>query len=82
VRTRVDEISTLGRNTQGVTLIRVLEDEKLVSIERIQEPEDVPEFEEDDGNRVDPMDVSVADESSVVDAADDELPADDESPEA
>jgi DNA gyrase subunit A len=38
VRTRVDEISTLGRNTQGVTLIRVVDDEKLVSIERIQEP--------------------------------------------
>ena len=38
VRTRVEEISTLGRNTQGVTLIRVAEDEKLVSIERIAEP--------------------------------------------
>jgi len=38
VRTGVDEISTLGRNTQGVTLIRVVDDEKLVSIERIQEP--------------------------------------------
>jgi DNA gyrase subunit A len=38
VRTRVEEISTLGRNTQGVTLIRVADDEKLVSIERIQEP--------------------------------------------
>jgi hypothetical protein len=60
----------------------VLEDEKLVSIERIQEPEDVPEFEEDDGNRVDPIDVAdVADESSPVDT-DDEPPADDESPEA
>ena len=38
VRTRVEEISTLGRNTQGVTLIRVADDEKLVSIERIEEP--------------------------------------------
>lgn len=38
VRTRVDEISTLGRNTQGVTLIKVAGDEKLVSIERIEEP--------------------------------------------
>jgi DNA gyrase subunit A len=40
VRTRVDEISTLGRNTQGVTLIRVAEDEKLVSLERIDEPDE------------------------------------------
>ncbi|EAR07751.1 DNA gyrase subunit A [Reinekea blandensis] len=43
VRTRVDEISSLGRNTQGVKLIRVADDEKLVSIERIEEPEDVVE---------------------------------------
>lgn len=38
VRTGVEGISTLGRNTQGVTLIRVSGDEKLVSIERIAEP--------------------------------------------
>lgn len=38
VRTSVEGISTLGRNTQGVTLIRVNGDEKLVSIERIAEP--------------------------------------------
>lgn len=37
VRTRVEEISVQGRSTQGVMLIRVAEDEKLVSIERIQE---------------------------------------------
>lgn len=37
VRTRVEEISVQGRSTQGVMLIRIAEDEKLVSIERIQE---------------------------------------------
>ena len=37
VRTRVDEISLQGRDTQGVTLIRVAEDEKLVGVERIEE---------------------------------------------
>jgi DNA gyrase subunit A len=36
VRTRTDEISTLGRNTQGVTLIRLSEEEKLVSLARIE----------------------------------------------
>ncbi|MEJ2042798.1 MAG: DNA gyrase subunit A [Reinekea sp.] len=41
VRTRISEISTLGRNTQGVKLIRIAEDEKLVRIERIEEPEEV-----------------------------------------
>ena len=42
VRTSVEEISTLGRNTQGVTLIRLRKDEKLVGLERIQ-PEDAEE---------------------------------------
>ncbi|MCR6662195.1 MAG: DNA gyrase subunit A [Luteimonas sp.] len=35
VRTRAAEISQVGRNTQGVTLIRVAEDESLQAIERI-----------------------------------------------
>ena len=36
VRTRVSEISTLGRNTQGVTLIRLADSENLVGLARIQ----------------------------------------------
>ncbi len=36
VRTPVDEISLLGRNTQGVRLIRLDEGERLVGIERIE----------------------------------------------
>src|SRR5437016_6707166 len=42
VRTPVDEISVLGRNTQGVRLIRLAEGERLVGIERI-ESLDAPE---------------------------------------
>ncbi|MFO3722722.1 DNA gyrase subunit A [Pseudomonas sp. HLMP] len=38
VRTRVGEVSSLGRNTQGVTLIKLATDETLVGVERIQEP--------------------------------------------
>ena len=35
VRTRVSEVSQLSRNTQGVTLIRLPSDEKLVSVVRL-----------------------------------------------
>ncbi|MCB1648143.1 MAG: DNA gyrase subunit A [Gammaproteobacteria bacterium] len=40
VRTRVEEVSVLGRNTQGVRLIKLKSDEKLVGLERVEEPED------------------------------------------
>ena len=40
VRTGGDGISELGRNTQGVTLIRVNTDERLVSVARIEEPDE------------------------------------------
>jgi DNA gyrase subunit A len=36
VRTPVEEVSVLGRNTQGVRLIRLAEGERLVGIERIE----------------------------------------------
>ena len=38
VRTRTDEVSILGRNTQGVRVIRTKEGEVLVGVERIDEP--------------------------------------------
>lgn len=44
VRTRVDEISSQSRNTQGVTLIRLSKDEHLVGIERVQEPSDTDDL--------------------------------------
>ncbi|MHA7881370.1 MAG: DNA gyrase subunit A [Saccharospirillum sp.] len=40
VRTTVEGISVLSRNTQGVKLIRLADDERLVSIERIEEPDE------------------------------------------
>ncbi|KOY60958.1 DNA gyrase subunit A [Photorhabdus heterorhabditis] len=40
VRTRVSEVSVVGRNTQGVTLIRTAQDEKVVGLQRVAEPED------------------------------------------
>ncbi len=40
VRTRVSEISCQGRNTQGVTLIRLSNEERLVGVERVVEDDD------------------------------------------
>ena len=45
VRTRADEVSILGRNTQGVRVIRTKEGEHLVGVERIDEPAEDQEFE-------------------------------------
>jgi DNA gyrase subunit A len=45
VRTRVNEVSVIGRNTQGVRLIRTAEDEHVVALQRIDEIEDVVALE-------------------------------------
>jgi DNA gyrase subunit A len=47
VRTRVEEVSSLGRNTQGVVLIRLGGDEHLVGIERVDAIDDEDDDEED-----------------------------------
>ena len=48
VRTRSTEISVVGRNTQGVRLIRLTKDEKLVQLARVCETEtDDEEIDED-----------------------------------
>jgi DNA gyrase subunit A len=41
VRTRVEEVSTVGRNTQGVRLIRTIEGERVVGLQRIDEIEEL-----------------------------------------
>ncbi len=40
IRASVDEVRVMGRNTQGVMLIRLSEGEKLVEIERVEKLED------------------------------------------
>ena len=48
VRARANDVSIIGRNTQGVTLIKIAKGEKLVSIAKIAETEDesgIPEEE-------------------------------------
>ncbi|HEX5207690.1 MAG TPA: DNA gyrase subunit A [Steroidobacteraceae bacterium] len=49
VRTAVDEVSVLGRNTQGVRLIRLSDGERLVGIERIESLEGEPAEESGSG---------------------------------
>lgn len=49
VRTRTDEISTSGRNTQGVRLIRLANEELLVGVQRIAEQEEELVIDEDAG---------------------------------
>jgi len=48
VRTPVTGVSIVGRNTQGVTLIKTRDDEKIVALQRIEEIKDLPEYEEED----------------------------------
>ncbi len=46
VRTRVNEVSVLSRNTQGVRLIKVKDGEQLVGVERIEESDEEQEVSE------------------------------------
>ena len=47
IRTRVNEISVIGRNTQGVRLINLDDDEKLISLGKIEEPTESSEDDDD-----------------------------------
>ncbi|GIU49577.1 DNA gyrase subunit A [Shewanella sairae] len=52
VRTPAEGVSTIGRNTQGVTIIRTAADEKVVGLQRIDEIQ-APEVElDEDGNPI------------------------------
>tara|TARA_Y100001960_G_scaffold43465_1_gene43038 strand:- start:21 stop:2549 length:2529 start_codon:yes stop_codon:yes gene_type:complete len=59
VRTRVSEVSTVGRNTQGVRLIRTGDNEQLVALQRIEEIEDA-ELIEDEGDEAEAVDTNAA----------------------
>jgi DNA gyrase subunit A len=48
VRARASDVSIIGRNTQGVTLINIAEDEALVSVAKIAETEDEDSEQTDD----------------------------------
>jgi DNA gyrase subunit A len=47
IRTTVGDIRVMGRNTQVVTIFRVADDERVVSVARIEESDEEAEFEAD-----------------------------------
>ncbi|RDH43143.1 DNA gyrase subunit A [Zooshikella ganghwensis] len=78
VRTRIDEISVLSRNTQGVRLIKLSNDERLVSIERVAEPEDSGDLSEESEELNDVVDSEVG--ASQVTEGESEPDADNDDP--
>ncbi len=76
VRTRVSEVSSLGRNTQGVTLIKLAKDETLVGLERVQEPSAEDDEELLDGEEA--VEGVVEDADAAPEAAADESSASEE----
>ncbi|GAA0334911.1 DNA topoisomerase (ATP-hydrolyzing) subunit A [Morganella psychrotolerans] len=58
VRTRVSEVSIVGRNTQGVTLIRTGEEEKVVGLQRLAEPEEDESEPDSDSESTDVADIA------------------------
>lgn len=67
VRTRVDEVSSLSRNTQGVMLIRLAADEILVGLERVQEPTAEDEDDQPEGSSEDAVAATDAEAVAVID---------------
>ena len=59
IRVPVGDVRVAGRNTQGVTLFKVGDKEQIVSVERVQEPEEEENEDEQEGDTE-----SVAPESS------------------
>lgn len=68
VRTRVAEVSQVGRNTQGVRLIRTSEGERVVGLQRIEEPEEELLPSEEDGE----LETQTVPEAPAEDASTDE----------
>ncbi|WP_099073829.1 DNA topoisomerase (ATP-hydrolyzing) subunit A [Proteus alimentorum] len=70
VRTRVSEVSIVGRNTQGVTLIRTTEGELVVGLQRVEDEDDA--LDDDEVNEVINEESSEAPDSDLADDADEE----------
>jgi DNA gyrase subunit A len=72
IRTTVGDIRVMGRNTQGVTIFRVAENEHVVSVARIEESDDEGEIELDAGDEKAPEEGAVIGESELDRPADPE----------
>ena len=80
VRTRVNEVSVVGRNTQGVRLIRTIEGENVVGLAKIEEIEDDESGTlDEDGNPIEGVETEATEtvEADNTEGTDD-TPADEE----
>src|SRR5205085_8332659 len=75
IRTTVGDIRIMGRNTQGVTIFRVADNERVVSVAKIDES-DEEEIEVEGGDELAPDDGAVVEESEA------DRPVDPEQPES
>ncbi|XQW86619.1 DNA topoisomerase (ATP-hydrolyzing) subunit A [Thalassotalea piscium] len=74
VRTRVNEVSIIGRNTQGVRIIRTTDEEHVVALQRIDEiEEDETLMSDDESESSDEAQVSLTSEESTTPESTDEL---------
>ena len=71
IRTTVGDIRIMGRNTQGVTIFRVSENEHVVSVAKIEESEE-EEIEVEGGSELAPEEGAVVGESELEKPADPE----------
>ena len=65
IRTTVGDIRVMGRNTQGVTIFRVAENEHVVSVAKIDES-DEEEIEVEGGDEVAPDDGAMIGEANSI----------------
>ncbi len=80
VRTRVDEISVVGRNTQGVTIIRLGKNEKVIGVDKIEGLAGIDDDDEEDSDFDTALDTDevLIDEADLPSSAEDELEQDEE----
>jgi len=78
IRVPVHDVRIAGRNTQGVTLFKVGDEENIVSVDRIQETED---DEEDDGEENAEENAEGSDEADNADADASDVSDEDTNPE-
>jgi DNA gyrase subunit A len=69
IRTTVGDIRIMGRNTQGVTIFRVADNEHVVSVAKIEESEE-EEIELEGGDEIAPEEGAIVGESELDKAAD------------
>jgi DNA gyrase subunit A len=84
VRTRVNEVSVIGRNTQGVRLIRTSDSESVVALQRIDEIEEEEilvnaDDSADDSEKASDIDSTITSESDVDNTSDENESTDDNS---